>query len=116
MRQRNVAQMKEQNQTPEKELNEIEIANLSDAEFKTLVISMLTELTELSHKMKEEMKVTQSEIKKNIQGTNSEGKETGTQINYLEQKEEINDQPEMNEETRTQKNEESLRNQRLGQL
>ena len=32
----------------------------------------------------------QSEIKKNIQGTNSEQKETGTQINDLEQKEEIN--------------------------
>ena len=39
-----------------------------------------------------------------IQGTNSEGKETGTQINDLEQKEEINTQPEQNEEIRTQKN------------
>ena len=52
----------------------------------------------------------QSEIKKNIQGTNCEGKETGTQINNLEPKEEINIQPEQNEETRTQKNEERLRN------
>ena len=34
------------------------------------------------------MKATQSEIKQNIQGTNSEGKETRTQINDLEQKEE----------------------------
>ena len=49
------------------------------------------------------MKATQSEIKKNIQGTNSEGKETGTQINDLEQKEEVNIQPEQNEETRIQK-------------
>ena len=40
--------------------------------------------------MKEEMKATQSEIKQNIQGTNSEGKETRTQINDLEQKKEIN--------------------------
>ena len=47
-RQRNVAQMKEQNKTPEKELNETEIINLSDAEFKTLVIRMLRELTEYS--------------------------------------------------------------------
>ena len=39
---------------------------------------------------KEEVKAIQSEIKQNIQGTNSEGKETGTQINNLEQKEEIN--------------------------
>ena len=53
--------------------------------------------------MKEEMKATQSEIKQDIQGTNSEGKETGTQISNLEQKEEINTQPEQNEETRIQK-------------
>ena len=82
--------MKEQIKTPEKRINDEEIANLSDAEFKTLVIRTLTEMIEFTCKMKEEMKVTQSEIKKNIQGTNSEGKETGTQINYLEQKEEIN--------------------------
>ena len=48
-------------------------------------------------KIEEEVKAIQSEIKKNIQGTNSEGKETGTQINNLEQKEEINTQPEQNE-------------------
>ena len=44
-----------------------------------------------------------SEIKENAQGTNSEGKETGTQINGLAQKEEVNIQPEQNEETRIQK-------------
>ena len=43
-RQRNMAQMKEQNKTPEKELNKTEISNLSDAESKTLVIRMLKEL------------------------------------------------------------------------
>ena len=79
--------MKEHIKTPEKELSDEEIDNLSDAGFKIIVMRMLTELTELSYKMKEEMKATQSEIKQNIQGTNSEGKETGTQINYLEQKE-----------------------------
>ena len=57
----------------------MEISNLSDAEFKTLVIRMLTELIEYSQKIKEEVKAIQSEIKKNIQGTNSEGKEAGTQ-------------------------------------
>ena len=51
-----------------------------------------------------------SEIKGNIQGTNSEGKETRTQINGLEQKEERNIQPEQNEETRIHKNQERLRN------
>ena len=53
---------------------------------------------------------TQSEIKQNIQGTNSDRKETRTQINDFEQKEEINIQLEQNEETRIQKNEERLRN------
>ena len=56
------------------------------------------------------MKVALCEIKKNLQGTNSDGKETGTQINGLEQKEERNTQPEQNEEIRIQKNEERLRN------
>ena len=56
------------------------------------------------------MKATQSEIKENVQGTSSEGKEMGTHINDLEQKEQINIQLEQNEETRVQKNEEKLRN------
>ena len=55
------------------------------------------------------MKITLCEIKKNLQGTNKEGKEIGTQINNLEQKEEINIQPKQNEETRIQKHEEMLR-------
>ena len=50
-----------------------------------------------------------SEIKENVQGTNSDGKETGTQINGVDQKEERNIQREKNEETRIQKNEERLR-------
>ena len=84
-----MAQMKEQIKTPEEDLTDEERDNLSDAEFKTLVIRMLTEMIELGHKIKEEMKATQSEIKQNIQETNTEGKETGTQINDLEPKEEI---------------------------
>ena len=56
------------------------------------------------------MKAVQSEIKENIQGTNSDGKETGTQINNLEQKEELNIQLEQNEEKRIQRNEDRLRN------
>ena len=55
------------------------------------------------------MKAMKSEIKENVQGTNTEGKETGTQINGVDQKEERNTQPEQNEETRIQKNE-RLRN------
>ena len=93
--------MKEQTKAPEKiQLSNEETASLSDAQFKTLGIRMLTELVEHGCKTEEIVKAMQSEVKENAQGTNSEGKETGTQINNLEQKEEINIQPEKNEETR----------------
>ena len=75
--------MKGQIKTPEKELNDEEIANLSDLGFKTLVIRTLTEMIEYGHKIKEAVKAVQSEIKQNIQGTISEGKETGNEINDL---------------------------------
>ena len=61
-------------------------------------------------KWKKQMKDTESEIKQNVQGTNSDGKETRTQSNDLERKEEINIHSEEKEETRIQKNEERLRN------
>ena len=102
--------MKEQIKATKIELGDEEIANLSDAQFKTLVIRMLTEMVECGHKIEEEVKATKSEIEKNIQGTTSQGKETGTLINNLDQKEERNIQPEKNEETRIWKNEERLRN------
>ena len=88
--------MKEQNKTPEKELSKTEIDNISDAEFKTLVIKMLRELVEYGRCIREEMKVALSEIKKKPQGTNSEGKEASIQVNDLEHKEEINSQPVQN--------------------
>ena len=63
---------------------------------------MLTEIGEYG-KIEEKVKAMKSEIKKNEQGTNSDGKETGTQINDLEQKEEINLLQEQNEETKFKK-------------
>ena len=102
-----MAQMKEQMKAPEKiQLSDEEIANLSDTQFKTLVIRMLQELTgyfNIIKKTQVTMTVALCEIKKNLQGTNSEGKATVTQINDVEQKEERNIQPEKNEETRIQK-------------
>ena len=89
--QRNIVQMKEQNKTPEKELNKMEITNLSDAEFNTLVIRMLKELTEYGNSIKKtqaEMQVTLNELKKNLQGTNNGRDETKNQINDLEHEEE----------------------------
>ena len=55
---------------------------------------MLTEIVDYDHKIEEKVKALQSEIKKNIWGTNSEGEETEIQIKDLEQKEEINIQVE----------------------
>ena len=95
-----MTQMKEQIKAPKIELGNEETGNLSDAQFKTLVIGMLTEMVEYGQKVEEGVKAMQSEINENVQGTNSEKKDTGTHINSLEQKEEINIQPEHNEETR----------------
>ena len=79
--------MKEQIKGPEKiQLSDEEIANLSDAQFKTLVIRMLTDLVEYGHKIEGKVKAIKIEIK----GTDSEGKETMSQINSVEQKEKIN--------------------------
>ena len=50
--------MKEQSKTSERELSDEEIANLSDGEFKDLVIKMLTKLIEVGQKMKKQMKDT----------------------------------------------------------
>ena len=83
----NMAQMKEQNKTSGKELSKMEISNLSDVEFKTLVIRILQELIGYLNKIKNmlaEMKLTLSEIMKNLQGTNSGGDKAENQINDLE--------------------------------
>ena len=58
-RQRNMVQMREQNKTPEKELNKMETSNLLDAEFKTVVIKMLKEFSEDLNSIK----MIQSEMK-----------------------------------------------------
>ena len=93
-----MAQMTEHFNAPEIiQQSSKQIANLSDAQFKTLVIRKFTELVEFGRKLAEKMKAMLSETKENVQGTNSDGKETGTQINGVEQEEERNIQPERNE-------------------
>ena len=69
----------------------MQINNLSDAEFKTLVIRMLKELSEdlkSIRKILSEMKDTLTEIKNNLQGNKSRVDETENQINGIEHKEE----------------------------
>ena len=80
-------QMKEQIKTPEKELNNMEMSNLSDAEFKTLVISLLRKLSEDLNNIKNiqsEMNFTLIETKNNLQGINSRVDEAENQINDLQ--------------------------------
>ena len=73
-----MAQMTEHFKAPEKiHLSDEELANLLDAQFKTLVIKMLTELVESVRKPDEKMKLMLGETKENVQGTNSDAKETG---------------------------------------
>ena len=84
----------------------MEIIDLSDAEFKTLVIRMLKELSEdLSNikKIQSETKDEVIEIKNNLQRNNSRKDEVKNQINDLEHKEAKNNQPEEQEEKRIQK-------------
>ena len=85
--------MKEQIKAPE--ISSGQIANLSDAQFKTLVIKKLTELVEFGQKLDEKMQAMLRETKENVQGTNSDAKETGTQINGVDQKKETSNQKRM---------------------
>ena len=85
----NMAQMKEQIKTPEKELNEMKISNLSGAEFKILVIRMLKDLSEdliSIKKIQSERRDTLIAINNNLQGNNSRVDEAENQINDLEHK------------------------------
>ena len=100
-RQRNMAQIKEQSKTPEKELNNMEMSNLSDAEFKTLAIKMLKELSEDLNGIKKIQSLI--EIKNNLQGNSSRMDEAKNQINDLEHKEAKNNHTEQREEQRIQK-------------
>ena len=82
-----MAKMKDYIKTPEKELNKMEISNLSDAEFKTLVTRMLKELSEDLNSIKNiqsERQDTLIETKNNLQGNNSRVHEAENQINDLE--------------------------------
>ena len=84
----------------------MEIRNLSDAEFKTLVIRMLKEFSEdfnSRKKIQSEMKDMLIEIKNNLQGNNRKVDEVKNQINDLEHKEAKNSQSEQQKEKRIHK-------------
>nr|KAF6500917.1 hypothetical protein HJG59_007942 [Molossus molossus] len=125
-RQRNRSQMKEQNKTPRKELSEMEISNLTDAEFKILLIKMLNELSENLNELSEglksikkdrsemkdaqsEMKEPLTEIKNNLHRFNSRVHKSKKQTIDLEYKEAKNAQSEQQKKKRIQKNEDGVR-------
>ena len=79
----------------------MEISNLSDSEFKTLIIRRFKELSEDLNSIKKiqsETKDTLIEIKNNLQGNNSRVDEAKNPINDLEHKEAKNNQSEQQEE------------------
>ena len=86
--------MKEQIKTPEKELNVMETSNLSDAEFKTLVLRMQGTYENLNSikKVHSETKDTLTEIKNNLQGNNSRADEAENQISNLQHKQKTTNQ------------------------
>ena len=92
------------------QLSSEQIANLSDAQFKTLVIRMITELVEYGRKLDEKMKAILSEIKEKKSTRNQPWWERNQDSNQRFGAEGRNKQPEQNEETRIQKNEKRLRN------
>ena len=95
-----MAQMNEQIKTPEKELNKMEISSLLDAEFKTLVIRMLKELSEdlcSIKKTQSETKESLMEIQNSLQGNNSRVDEAKNEIHALEHKESKTNQSEQEE-------------------
>ena len=105
-RQRNKAQMKEQIKTTEKQLNKMERSNISDAEFKTLIIRMLKVLSEDLNSIKKiqsETKDTLIEIRNNLQGNNSTVDKADNQINGLEHKEAKNNHAEQEEKKNPKK-------------
>ena len=70
--------MKEQIKVSEKiQLTDKEIANLSDAQFKTLVIRMLKEMAEYGCKIEERVKAMKSELKANAQEPPARGRKPG---------------------------------------
>ena len=108
--------MKEQNKTSEKELNKMEISNLSVAEFKTLVIRVFNELSEDLNSIKKnqsEMKDTLTKMKNNLQGINSRVDKAKNPISNLEYKEEKQQtkttQPEQQNEKIVPKYEDNVR-------
>ena len=92
--------MKEEIEAPKIEVSNEEIANLSDAQLKTLGISMLTEMIEYRYMIEEKVKAMKSEI---YREPTVKGRKLGLESPIWSRSKKINIQLEQNEETRIQK-------------
>ena len=72
-----MAQMKEQIKAPKIELSNEEIANLSNAELKTLVIRMLTEMVQYGHKIEKKVKTMKVKQRKITREPTVKGRKPG---------------------------------------
>ena len=126
-RQRAMYQMKEQDKTPEKQLNEVEISNLPEKEFRIKIVKMIKDLgkrmeakiekmQEMFNKDLEELKNKQTkisntitEMKTTLEGINSRITEAEERISDLEDTMVEFTAVEQNKEKRIKRNEDSIR-------
>ena len=86
-----MSQMKGQDKTPEKQLNEVEIGNLPEKKFRIMIVKMIQDLRKNMEKMQQmftndlqELKHKQTDMNNTLEGINSRITEAEEQINYLE--------------------------------
>ena len=119
-------QMKEKDKTPEKQLNEVEIGNLPEKEFRIMIVKMIQDLgkrmeakiekmQEVFNKDLEELKNKQAEMnnkltemKNTLEGINSRVTEAEERISDLEDRMVEFTATEQNKEKRMKRNEDSL--------
>ena len=115
-KQKVMSQMKGQDKTPEKQLNEVEIGNLPEKEFRIMIVKMIQDLGKTMEKMQEmftkdleELKNKQTEMNNTLEGINSRITEAEEWINDLEDRMVEITATEQNIEKRMKRNEDSLR-------
>ena len=115
-KQKVMSQMKGQDKTPEKQLNEVEIGNLPEKEFRIMIVKMIQDLRKRMEKMQEmftkdleELKNKQTEMNNTLEGINSRITEAEERINDLEDRMVEITATEQNIEKRMKRNEDSLR-------
>ena len=119
-KQKVMSQMKGQDKTPEKQLNEVEIGNLPEKEFRIMIVKMIQDLRkrmeakiekmqEMFTKDLQELKNKQTEMNNTLEGINSRITEAEERINDLEDRMVEITATEQNIEKRMKRNEDSLR-------